>query len=42
VAYAVSKSGQHYWAMEIGKSPAEQQAAKSGKRTILLPFFSLW
>ena len=23
VAYAVSRSGQHYWTMEIGRSPAE-------------------
>ena len=23
VAYAVSKSGQYYWTMEIGKTPAE-------------------
>jgi hypothetical protein len=34
VAHAVSKSGQHYWTMEIGKSPAER-AAKG--RMILLP-----
>lgn len=26
VAYAVSRSGQHYWTMEIGKSPAELAA----------------
>jgi len=26
VAYAVSKSGQYYWTMEIGKSPAELAA----------------
>jgi hypothetical protein len=26
VAYAVSQSGQHYWTMEIGKSPAELAA----------------
>ena len=29
VAYAVSKSGQHYWTMEIGKSPAESGRVKS-------------
>ena len=39
VAYAVSKSGQHYWTMEIGKSPAEL----AGKgRALLLPIPFLW
>src|SRR4051812_18267541 len=27
VAHAVSRSGQHYWTMEIGKSPAELAAS---------------
>ena len=39
VAYAVSKSGQYYWTMEIGKTPAEL----AGKgRALLLPLPSLW
>ena len=36
VAYAVSRSGRHYWTMEIGKSPAEL-AGKGGRRLLLLP-----
>jgi len=34
VAHAVSRSGRHYWAMVIGKSPAElasQSTTRSGK-----------
>jgi hypothetical protein len=36
VAYAVSRSGRHYWTMEIGKSPAEL-AGRRGTRLLVLP-----
>ena len=33
VAHAVSKLGRYYWAMEIGKSPAELANQSTGKAT---------
>jgi hypothetical protein len=32
VAHAVSRSGQHYWTMEIGQSPAELAAGRGRMR----------
>jgi hypothetical protein len=51
VAYAVSRSGQYYWTMEIGKSPAELAArgrmqgpqatrARRGARVITFPLLT--
>ena len=37
VAYAVSKSGRHYWTMEIGRSPAERGGAKAAGRLRAVP-----
>ena len=37
VAYAVSKSGRHYWTMEIGQSPAEKGGAKAAGRLRAVP-----
>jgi len=38
VAFAVSRSGRHYWTMEIGQSPAERTAAvKRGGRVSSFP-----
>jgi hypothetical protein len=40
VAHAVSRSGQHYWTMEIGQSPAELAGGRSrtrGTRVLSFP-----
>jgi len=34
VAFAVSRSGRHYWTMEIGQSPAELAAGKGRLRAV--------
>jgi uncharacterized protein YkwD len=37
VAHAMSPSGQHYWTMEIGQSPAERDGAKAAGRLRAVP-----